>query len=159
MSSTAKDPITGLTQQMEVFCQAMTNPQTSQADAYRQAYPNSVSWKDATLWSKASTLMANERVRERIDALRKPIIERIQLNHRYDMEQAMVEAEEAFNVAKAKGNGGAMVAAVTLRAKLNGLLIERREVTLNRFEEMTPEQLDRFIIRKQQELEASGKLH
>ncbi len=30
-------------------------------------------------------------------------------------------------LAKAKDNGGAMVAAVQLRAKLNGLLVEKRE--------------------------------
>jgi hypothetical protein len=39
----------------------------------------------------------------------------------------MSEALDAFEVSKRNGQGGSMVAAATLRAKLNGLLVERKE--------------------------------
>lgn len=151
--SRAKDPITGLTPQQEIFCQASIIPGTTQADAYRTAYPTSKKWKDSAIWSKASTLMSEGKVRERIAALRQPVIEKAQ----YGLEQAMNEAAEAFQVAKGKENGGAMVAAVALRSKLNGLLVERSEVAVTQFAEMTPDALDRFIARKA--AETGSKLH
>ena len=56
--------------------------------------------------------------------MRKPVIDKIQ----YGLKEALTQAEEAFQVSKTKENGGAMAAAVTLKAKLRGLLIERKEI-------------------------------
>jgi len=98
----------------------------SQADAYRAAF-SAGKMKAETIQEEASRLMANPKVSARVVELRAPVIVKMQ----YGLEQAMLEAAEAFQVAKAKENGGAMVAAVQLRAKLNGLLVEKREaVTL-----------------------------
>jgi phage terminase small subunit len=114
-----------LTAKQEAFCQAIVSGM-SQADAYRQAY-NAAKMKPATVQKRASELMANGEVAGRVAELRRPVVEKVQ----YSLEQAMIEAAEAMEVAREKMNGGAMVAAVQLRAKLNGLLVEKVKVDAN----------------------------
>lgn len=41
----------------------------SQSEAYRQAFPNSLKWKDETVWSRASELMADRKVSGRVSEL------------------------------------------------------------------------------------------
>lgn len=141
-----KNKRTGLTPQMEDFAQCLSTGM-SQADAYRRAYPGSLKWKDSQVYSKASTLAGHVKVMERVKELRAPVVAKVQ----YDIEAAMREAAEAFEVAKVKENGGAMVAAVTLRAKLNGLLVDKKQIVPSDIEDLTDEQLDRLIARKMQE--------
>lgn len=140
-----------LTAKQEAFCQAIVAG-ASQADAYRKAY-NAGKMKDATIHVKASELMADGKVSGRVAELRAPVVAKLQ----YGLEQAMAEAAEAFAVSKARDNGGAMVAATTLRAKLNGLLVEKREVTLTTVEKMSEPELDAVIARKARE--AGVRLH
>lgn len=111
-----------MTPKQERFCQAIVSG-LSQADAYRMAY-DAENMKPETVQNKAYLLMRRDEVRVRIEELRKPVVEKLQ----YGLEQAMNEAAEAFSVAKEKENGGAMVAAVQLRARLNGLLVDRKEI-------------------------------
>lgn len=111
-----------LTPKQEAFCQAIVSGM-SQADAYRTAYAAS-KMTNKQIWEEASKLMASPKVSQRTQELRAPVVEKLQ----YGLEQAMLEAQEAFEVSKSTQSGGAMVAAVQLRAKLNGLLVERKEV-------------------------------
>lgn len=134
-----------LTSKQEGFCQAVVSG-LSQADAYRKVY-NAASMTAKTLHKRATELMKNGAMTGRIAGLRKPVVEKLQ----YDLEKAMLEAAEAFNVSKSKENGGAMVAAVTLRAKLNGLLIERKEIKLTTVEQLADADLNDLIIRKARE--------
>lgn len=110
-----------LTPKREAFCQAIVAGM-NQSDAYRKAY-DAAKMKAETIQNKAHVLMKNGEIRARIEEIRAPVVAELQ----YGLKQAMEEAEDAYRVAKLKENGGAMVAAVTLRAKLNGLLIEKRE--------------------------------
>jgi phage terminase small subunit len=135
-----------LTPKMEKFAQAIVSG-LSQADAYRAAY-NAGGMKPATVQSKACVLMKNGNVRARVVELRAPVIAKVQ----YGLEQAMNEAQEAFNVSRARDNGAAMVAAVMLRARLNGLLVDRREVTLTQVQTLSDDDLDRLIALKSSEL-------
>lgn len=130
--------VTTLTPKQEAFCQAIVSG-ISQADAYRKAY-DAKSMKPAVVQNKASLLMKKGEVRVRIENLRRPVIEKLQ----YGLEQAMAEAAEAFAVSKAKEQGGAMVAAVQLRAKLNGLLVDRSEVRTGPLDGLTHEELREF---------------
>jgi len=116
------------------------------SDAYRKAYSTG-NMKASSINVNASQLMADTKVAQRVAELRKPVIEKMH----YDLEQAMKEAQEAFEVSKSKENGGAMVAAVTLRSKLNGLLVEKKEITVNAVSEMSDVDLQKFIQRKAQE--------
>lgn len=138
--------MSALTAKQEAFCQAIVSGM-SQADAYRASF-SAGKMKNETIHQEASRLMADRNVAARVAELRKPVIEKL----RYGLEQAMREAEEAYTVSKAKENGGAMVAAVTLRAKLNGLLVEKKEIRTGTIEEMGDDALQRFIERKAAEI-------
>jgi hypothetical protein len=123
----------GLTQPQETFAQALVRG-ASQSQAFREAYPTSAAWKDASVWNKASALARLPEVRARCEALRAPVAERVQ----YNLEVAMREAHDAFEVSRTNRQGGAMVAAAQLRAKLNGLLVDRREISVTQMGDMTP---------------------
>lgn len=58
-----------LTPQQEKFALEVASGR-SQADAYRAAYPRSLKWKDETVWSEASRLMADRKVFARVKELR-----------------------------------------------------------------------------------------
>jgi phage terminase small subunit len=124
-----------LTAKQEAFCQAIVAG-ASQADAYRKAY-SAENMKAETIHEKASRLMADGKVRARVDELRAPVVAEL----RYGLREAMLEADEAFKVAKSKENGGAMVAAATLRAKLNGLLVDKKEIRTGPLDGLDHEQL------------------
>jgi hypothetical protein len=57
-----------LTVKQERFAQEMCKL-GDQAKAYRIAYPGSQKWKDKTVWSAGSTMMANEKVSRRVKEL------------------------------------------------------------------------------------------
>jgi phage terminase small subunit len=128
-----------LTAKQEAFAQAVAAGK-SQSDAYREAgYGPNMTAKQ--VHEEACKLAANPKLVQRIAELRKPVIEEVQRQVKYDLFQAMKEAEEAFEVAKLKQNGGAMTAAATLRAKLNGLLVEKREIRTGPLDDLGRDEL------------------
>jgi len=62
----AKEPV--LTGKQRHFCQALASGMT-QSDAYREAYNVGASTKAATIHVKGSQLMAQDKIRRRVDAL------------------------------------------------------------------------------------------
>ena len=58
-----------LTAKQEAFAAAVASGKT-QADAYRLAY-NAENMKESSIWTKASILMADGKVAERVESLRK----------------------------------------------------------------------------------------
>lgn len=115
-----------LTAQQEQYAQNLAAG-LPQAEAYRKAYPKSVEWKETALWSEASRSARNPLIAARVKEIREPAVARVQEEIVYTAKVAMEEAREALELAKKTQQPGSMVAAVQLRAKLNGLLIERRE--------------------------------
>ena len=77
----------GLTPQQEKFAQEVVKG-NSLAEAYRAAYPKSVKWADATVWSQSSRLMANGKVSARAKALAQKVEERFAI----DTEKLLREA-------------------------------------------------------------------
>lgn len=61
-----------LTPQQEKFAMGVASGKT-QADAYREAYPRSKDWKDGSVHTKASLLMAEVKVQQRVAELRERI--------------------------------------------------------------------------------------
>lgn len=116
-----------LTAKQEAFAQAIVSGM-NQSDAYRHAY-NASKMKPMSVTVNASKMMADANVALRVETLRKPVIAKLQ----YGLEQAMAEAADALQVSRDRANGGAMVSAVTLRAKLMGLIIEKRMDVPNPF--------------------------
>lgn len=122
----------------EVFAQGLARGLTK-ADAFREAYPKSRLWQAGSASNKASALAKNPAIVARLAAIRAPIIRDIQTNTAgYGLVQAMKEAEEALEMARDTRQAGSMVAAVQLRAKLNALLIDRKEVSVTQMDGMTP---------------------
>lgn len=119
-----------LSKHQEAFCQAMLTPLITQSAAYRLSNPTSLKWLGNKVAVKATALMQMERVRDRIDQLRAPILAKVQLKAQYNLESAMSEASAALTLAMATDNAGAAVSAITLRAKLNNLLVEQKVVKL-----------------------------
>lgn len=117
-----------LTPKQEAFAQAVVSGLTI-SDAYRSAYSTG-NMKASTVNREAKSLSDDPKIATRIEALRKPVVEALQ----YGLKEAMAEAAEALEVARTKENGGAMVAAVTLRAKLSGLIVEKRQNVPNPYE-------------------------
>lgn len=124
----------------------------NQADAYRAAFAPK-RCKDKTIHEKASRLAADGKVQARVVELRAPVVRKV----RYELEQAMAECDEAITLARANDNPSAMVSAVQLKAKLNGLLVEDRRNLRRPLEELSDAQLDGFIEQKAKE--AGTSLH
>ncbi len=133
-----------MTPKQEKFCQAIV-ASNSESATYRLAY-NAAKMKPATVNRKAYELMADGHITARVTELREPVIEKL----RYDLSAAMAEASEALGMARSKESASAMVAAVALRAKLCGLLVEKSEMHHGVLEDASTEVL--LLMRKQAEL-------
>jgi len=95
-------PHVNLTAKQEAFCQGIADG-LGQADAYRAAY-GCADWKDNVIYSKASVLMKNGKVMDRIRELRSSVEEK-QLWSREMSVKALVQAYK-------EGSGSVKVAAV-----------------------------------------------
>lgn len=120
-----------LTDKQEIFARELFKGAT-QVDAYKVAYPKSKDWNISNVYGKASALAKHAKVLARLSTLRAPIERKLQ----YGVEEAMEEALQAFQLAASTEQPGAMVAAATLRAKLQGLLIERKEIAVTKMDGM-----------------------
>lgn len=67
-----------LTSQIELYARRLAEG-ASQSAAYREAYPRSVNWKPDSVHSKASTLAADARVRQRVAELRAAAVKRTEV--------------------------------------------------------------------------------
>jgi phage terminase small subunit len=135
-----RDPITGLTHQQEVFAKAVAIGK-SLADAYREAYPTSRKWKESSLHPKASTLADDGKVMARVAALRAMVTKKFA----YTFENAMAEVNEALEIARATASSPNMVRALTLKAKLAGLLVNKIEIVDDPLKGMTHEDAKQLL--------------
>ena len=122
-----------LTDKQEMFARELVAGKTQYA-AYLCAYPGSDKWKRAQVDSKASVLAKMEKIQARMEVLRAPVARRLQ----YTLETAMDEAMQAFEIARDDRQSGSMVAAAALRAKLQGFMIEKREIAVTQMGSMAP---------------------
>lgn len=87
-------------------------------------------YSKATAPARATRLLQNcAAVKEVIEEARKAVVEK----GTYNLEKAMSEADDAIQFAQKTNNANAYVKAVELKAKLNGLLIEKHDVRLSGF--------------------------
>lgn len=134
-----------LTAKQDKFAQGIAKG-LSQREAYRAAFDCPTS-SDKTIDQNASKLAQREDIQARVEQIRRPVVAKV----RYELEQAMVECDEAIALAKQEGQPGAMVSAVQLKAKLNGLLVEDRKNRRTPLDDLSDDQLDTFIHRKANE--------
>lgn len=108
-----------LTPKQEDFAQQIVKGST-QADAYRTAYSAS-SMKDETIWSNASRLIDNSKVKARIKELRKPAVDKVNLT----LESHLTDLLKLRNMAAKDEKWSAAIQAETVRGKAAGLHIDK----------------------------------
>ena len=111
-----------LTNKQEEFAQEIVKGST-QADAYRAAY-DAGSMKDETIWSNASRLIDNSKVKARIQELRQPSIDKVQLT----LESHLTDLLKLRNMAAKDEKWSAAIQAETIRGKAAGLHIDKVDV-------------------------------
>ena len=119
--TSARSAVRRLTPLQEQFCLAFVSGNQSLTSAYRQVYCPRNS-KPATVNKMAAELAALPHIAARIQALRESVASSVIERTAYSMADAMREAGEIFEEAITLRQAGAAVAAVTLRARLAGLL-------------------------------------
>lgn len=114
-----------LTPKMELFAQEVAAGKT-QAEAYRIAY-DAKNMGANTIHSKASILMADDRVRARVEEIRLPIIQAKQLT----LDTHLDDLKALRNMAIKDGKLQAAITAEIARGKAAGVHIERSEIKLD----------------------------
>ena len=88
------------------------------SEAYRRANPKAKKWKDATLHPAASKMLAEHKVRTRLEELQAAAAER----HGTTIDSLTEELEKARETAMDTGQVSAAVAAIMGKARLHGLI-------------------------------------
>jgi phage terminase small subunit len=92
-----------------------------------------------------SELRKNREIAVRIGEIRAVITESITRFMTYGLAQAMAETNEALELARTNGQPGQMIAAITLKARLCGLLIERKQIDYRNIDELSDGELENLI--------------
>lgn len=114
-----------LTPKQEAFCLAYVGGMNA-SDSYRKCYdaggmtPKSVN-------EKACILLASDKVRSRVDALRDAMASKTLVT----IESLTKEIEEAYTLAKETKCASVMIQASVAKAKLHGMVVERVETKTN----------------------------
>lgn len=112
-----------------------------------------VGYSDKGAAQSANRLLRVAEVCARVAEIRAAVNERMIEKTAYDLGAAMIEAEEARALAVEVRNPAAAVAAVGLKAKLNGLLIDRKEVRTGTLDDKSDAELDAIIQRAAAEIQ------
>lgn len=132
-----RSAITGLTPKQEAFVDAILRL-GDPVRAYRAAY--SAKTNDSTAHSHALKLLEHPRIQPLIQEAR----EKARMARGYTVDDALREAEEARRLAMDTDTPAAAVSAVNLKAKLLGLIVDKKEVT-QKYEDMSPDQLEQRL--------------
>lgn len=114
-----------LTQQQEAFAAAYVETGNG-SKAYRMAYDVGADTKPETVWSNASRLLADSKVKARVKDLQAEARELLMVSVGTLTDE--LELARAKAMAEPKG-ASAAVSATLGKAKLHGLLIEKAELT------------------------------
>jgi phage terminase small subunit len=112
----------GLTQKQENFCFAYIETGNA-SEAYRKAY-NAEKMKPETVNNKAHVLLKKGEIRARLEELRKPAKESVQIT----LTQHLSTLEELRELAKEEGKYGPAIQAEIARGKAAGLYVERSHI-------------------------------
>lgn len=129
-----------LTSKQEAFARGVALEKLSLSDAYRAAY-DTAKMQPTTVQSEASKLAAHPEVAARIQVVSKRAEAAAVKKAGLTLEASMEEAASLLQDAQALGQISAGVAAATLRAKLAGHLVEKKENTKDMLSDMDVEGL------------------
>jgi hypothetical protein len=137
----------GLTMKEEQFCDAfLVSGDASQS--YRAAYNASPRRSGGWVRREAYRLLHKPHIRSRIEALRK----KTEASAVYTANEAFRDAGMAFDLARNHEQPSAMVSAVTLRARLAGLMVDKQEVTeMRKLRDVPSAELERLLVESARE--------
>lgn len=113
-----------LTLKQEAAVQAYIENGGNKSEAYRAAY-NAENMAPETIWVKACELFKVGNVAVRVIELQEEHRER----HNVTVDSLTVELDEARTIAKEEKQGAAMTGATMGKAKLHGLVSDKREIS------------------------------
>jgi CHAT domain-containing protein len=133
----------------EAFAQSIVNGKNL-VDSARAA-----GYKESRAGTTGSELRKNPDVAARITELQIKRSAIAESHGVFDMRMAIAECDEARDLARTQGQSAAMIQATTLKAKLTGLLVERRQVDYKNVGELSDAELESLI--QSAEATAAGK--
>lgn len=113
-----------LTPKQEKFCQSIVSGK-SQADAYREAF-NAQNMKAETIHKRASELMARGDIKGRVDEIRGPVVEQVQISLKTHLDDLL----RLRNMAAKELQLSVALSAEISRGKASGLYTERVDATI-----------------------------
>ena len=113
-----------LTDKQETACQALIENGGNQSEAYRTAF-NADNMAPETIWKEACLLFKNPKVAVRVLELQAEHRER----HNVTVDTITKELDENREVAKSEKQSAAMTAATMGKAKIHGLVTDKKELT------------------------------
>ena len=105
--------------------------------------------------AQANHLLNNTDVKLRIQELQRPVIRKIRKNFEYNLNRALEDAEDAYNLAYEAGNPNTMLAAIELRAKLCKFLTE----TVEHKHSLLDDASTQTLIEMRKQIEKQKKSH
>jgi hypothetical protein len=115
-----------LTAKREKFCQLVAAGATY-TDAYLEAYQKPAGYDRKVAAEEGSRLMAITDVKLRVQELRRPVIRKMQQKLEYNLQKALAQADEMYQLAYEQGNVTGMGKAITLQSKLVKILSDQVE--------------------------------
>lgn len=122
----------------------------NQGQAYRQAY-ECKGRPGSSIHAAAYKVARHPKVIVRMAEMREKMVDQAS----YSLDKAMEEAEAAYQQALLTGQPGAAVSAVTLRARLHGLLVEDRANAREALSGMTDKELEQLKAEATRIIEAA----
>jgi hypothetical protein len=116
-----------LTAKQEHFSQLLMDPEYSQIDAYREAYEPSIETSVESLYAMSSRVANHVKVRARIQEMR----EANYLDSPYTVHRLRSKLELRSDDAADAGQYGPSVKALELIGKLDGIIVDRKDINLS----------------------------
>ena len=113
-----------LTPKQESFALAVASGKT-QSDAYRESFNVRSTTKDSSVNVNASKLMADAKIAQRVEELRKPIAQKAMIT----LESHIQRLKELAEMAIDQGQIAAAIKAEELCGKASGVYVEKRQIT------------------------------
>lgn len=114
----------GLTVKQEAAAQAYIENGGNRSEAYRTAF-DAENMQDDTIWSEACKLFKSPKVAIRVIELQAEHKER----HNVTVDTLTKELDEAKDLAKDEAQPAAMTGAIMGKAKLHGLITDKKDIT------------------------------
>ena len=124
VGASSKKFANGLTPLQEGFAVEYLKCNGNASEAFRRANPRSRQWKPNAVESRASIMLANAKVKQRIEELQAKTAKR----HEVTVDSLAKELDAAAELAREIKQPGVVVSAVQVKARMYGLIVEKKEI-------------------------------